>query len=413
MSNALAIAAVTTTLRRLIEKGLEAEGAGIAVLTRPPDRASQANGQPNRVNLFLYQTALNGAWRNLDMPRQVRPGETSPPPLPLDLFYLVTAYAENDDEVKSHRYLGRAMSVLHDHPLLGADEIRSALAESDLHEQLERIRITPQPLSIEEISKLWSGFQTQYRLSATYQVSVVLIESTRAPRMALPVLTRGKDDSGVTSLASPFATLSEVRPPRPFPSARLGDEIVIAGEHLSAGDVTARMTSSRLPTPIPREVIAGERPGELRLRLPGPSEAGVAAAWIAGFYTLALVARRPGGPTWTSNEVAFAIAPVISVSATQPAPGEVSMTLTCLPRVREGQRIAVLIGDRQVLDPTVTTPADPAQPTSIALRIKEVPPGKHVIRVRVDGVDSIPLPAVPPSTAPRMEFDPAQTVTVV
>ena len=49
---------------------------------------------------------------------------------------------------------------------------------SNLHEQIERVRITPQPLSLEEISKLWAAFQTNYRLSAAYQAAVILIEST-------------------------------------------------------------------------------------------------------------------------------------------------------------------------------------------------------------------------------------------
>ena len=63
------------------------------------------------------------------------------------------------------------MGVLHDHPLLGAEEINGALPESDLDQQVERVRITPQPMSVEEMSKLWTTFQTQYRMSAAYQAS--------------------------------------------------------------------------------------------------------------------------------------------------------------------------------------------------------------------------------------------------
>ena len=74
------------------------------------------------------------------------------------------------------------MGILHDHPLLGAAEIEAALAESNLDQQVERIRITPQPLTLEEMSKLWTTFQTQYRISAAYQACVVLIESERARR---------------------------------------------------------------------------------------------------------------------------------------------------------------------------------------------------------------------------------------
>ena len=100
---------------------------------------------------------------------------------------------------------------------------RGALAASDLAEQVELIKITPQPMSTEEASKLWTAFQTNYRPSAAYHVSVVLIEGA-ATRSPLPVLTRGKPDpvpsreSGIISqpdLLPPFPTLQKVTPPDP------------------------------------------------------------------------------------------------------------------------------------------------------------------------------------------------------
>ena len=53
-----------------------------------------------------------------------------------------------------------------------------------------QIRITPEPLTVDEMSKLWSSFQKEYRMSTAYQASVVLIESDRRARAPLPVLTR-------------------------------------------------------------------------------------------------------------------------------------------------------------------------------------------------------------------------------
>src|SRR5262249_23836140 len=214
MSNAFAIAATTATLRSLLARGL-----GISHVTvRSLDNARK-DITTDHVNLFLYQTLPNAAWRNMDMPRQLKPGETGQPPLPLTLYYLLTAYSDDMDDTGSHRLLGQAMSIFHDHPLLGADEIKNAtstttdLADSNLHEQIDRVRITLQPLTIEEMSKLWSPFQTQYRLSAAYQVSVILIESTRPVRSPLPVLTRGRDDRGVTSVTGGLPALDEVRVP--------------------------------------------------------------------------------------------------------------------------------------------------------------------------------------------------------
>ena len=168
------------------------------VIAKPPEKAQATADQ---LNIFLYHMPLNAAWRNMDMPRQVRPGETGQPPLGLNLYYLITGYGSEDSELRSQQWLGKAMSVLHDHPLLGAEEIKGALDGSGLEDQIERVRITPQNLSSDEMSKLWTAFQAPYRNSMAYQVDVVLIESNRPSQAPLPVLTRGKDDSGPSAVA--------------------------------------------------------------------------------------------------------------------------------------------------------------------------------------------------------------------
>src|SRR6266850_4384086 len=224
MSNSLAIAAVTATLRQLIEDGVrDVPGAGAS--TQPPDKVTTTN----LVNLYLYQTVINAAWRNRDMPRQVKPGETGQPPLALNLYYLLTAYGQGDDSqtVDGHRLLGQAMRVMHDHPVLNSAEIKAAFPDGDLEDQIEHVRITPQPMTLDEMSKLWTTFQAKYRISTAYEVSVVLIESTRPSRTPLPVLKRGEDDRGVDAqgnLTPPFPTLiGIVFPTERQPSAELGD----------------------------------------------------------------------------------------------------------------------------------------------------------------------------------------------
>src|SRR5215469_6459011 len=137
----------------------------------------------------------------MDIPQRVRPGETGMTPLALDLHYLMTAYGRENDASQpfDHHLLGKAMSVLHDHALLGPDEIRLAFPGSGLESQADRVRITLQPLSVEDISKLWMGFATQYRVSVGYDVSVALIDSTQSARTPLPVLARGAQDKGPLS----------------------------------------------------------------------------------------------------------------------------------------------------------------------------------------------------------------------
>lgn len=234
MSNALAIATVTAALRNLLTMGvplnlpadlpIEFDLSDLQVTTQAPDKARSTNSN-NQLNLFLYQTALNAALRNTDLPTPVRSGEVVQPPLTLDLHYILTAYGRDDSDIHAHVLLGQDMRLLYDHTLLGAIELRDALPGSTLHEQIERVRITLQPVQIEEVSKSWTAFQSPYRLSAVYQVGVVMIESLQARRSALPVLRRGANDQGVFSVAHPPATIREVLPPPPKPAAELGDQL--------------------------------------------------------------------------------------------------------------------------------------------------------------------------------------------
>jgi len=398
VSNALAIAAVTATLRNLIVKGVDLPNQNIT--TKPLDKVRTGNTSPDQLNIFLYQTVLNAAWRNMDMPRQVRPGEAGQPPLALNLYYLITAYGQGDDETQSHRWLGKAMSVLHDHPLLGAQEIQDALKESELQSQIERVRITPQPMSLEEMSKLWTTFQTQYRISAAYQVEVVLIESTRPARTPLPVLTRGKDDSGVPAQADlipPFPTILDVQPQKKQPSARLNELLTITGFHLDGDSVAVRFTTSRLPAP--RIEPAAGTSEQVKLTVPNDP-----VNMPAGFYTVAVRVRTAGEPDRFTNEWPLQIAPVISNIAPATAPaGDVTFALTCTPQVQPEQRTSVLFGDREIL-------AQPhaAQTNTLTFNVSGAEKGVYFLRVRVDGVDSLLVDrtTVPPS------FDPSQKVTI-
>jgi hypothetical protein len=414
MSNQLAIAAVTLTLRNLILQEVQRILGGARVTTVPLDRARDGT-DTDQINLFLYQTTPNAALRNRGTHGQTqRRGDTAwISPLALNLHYLVTAYGSDGNAANDHRLLGGAMKALHDHPLLTAEEIRAALPESDLQNQVEHVRLTMEAPSTEEMSKLWATFQTQYRISAAYQASVVLIDSTRAARSVLPVLTRGKDDRGVPALAAPFQSLSDVVPPRPFPSARIGDVITIRGSQLDAGNVVVRFSNRRLPAPIDR--VPSERSASaLRVAIGNaPDDAAAAAEWAPGIYTAALLIAADEPPAWTTNEVPFALAPRIAVVPANAAAGDI-LTVTPTPHLRESQRdhAVLLVGDRQIRVRPADAPAPPPQPAPPDLQfvVPVIRPGTYVVRLRTDGVDSLPI-RVNPETG-TLEFDPAQTVTI-
>jgi hypothetical protein len=421
MSESTAIAATTTTLQHLLSGGIPSRDQGIpglVVTTMPPDLARKGHNSA-QLNIFLYQTQINAAWRNLDIPNQVRPGETATPPLALNLHYMLTAYGdENDDETISHRVLGGAMSVLHDHPLLGRAEISSALAGSGLENQFERVRITPIVLPMDEMSKLWTALQSNYRLSAGYEVTVLLIDSTLPVKAALPVLKRGADDRGAVAVAGRAPSLDSIRYPRAQQAARLGDDIVLTGSYLTVANTTVQFTNPRLSKPIVLTPTLADRSGEIKLHIPSLAEdPNSMSNWAPGLYTVAVIAQQASGAPLISNEIAFALAPTITRTPASAAAGILSPAISCAPRIVADQRVLLLFGDAQVVADSVDQPAPAGNDPSLAkftvkgaAKNSDGTPKAYTVRLRVDGVDSIPV--ILSGTPPLAAFDPAQQIIV-
>lgn len=392
MSNSLAIAAVTATLRNLLDQGVREELGGGVVTANPPDKARQSREGRNQLNLFLYQTVPNATWRNMDMPNRVKPGETGQPPLALNLYYLITAYAKDNDDVIGHRLLGTAMQIFHDRAILSPEEIKRALSESNLHNQIERIRITPQQLSLEELSKLWSIFQTQYRISAAYEVAVILIDSKRPVKAALPVLTRGEGDRGVETQAdvtSPFPTLTSLEFPNRQASLRLGERLVLRGERLEGANAVL-LRNLRLTQPL--TLAPTQEANQLEIELPNQPDL------PAGFYT-ATVQVQKEGKTRYSNALSFSVAPIINSRNVVNR----QLTLTCVPDIWAEQSVTLLIGDRELLPEPFS-----AKTNQLTFDIREIPSGEYFLRLRVDGVDSL---LVDRSVTPPI-FDSNQKLTL-
>jgi hypothetical protein len=418
MSNHLAIAAVTLTLRDLIDEQAVTTFAGapvdlqltnqLRIASTAPHRVREVFPTENVINLFLYRTDINAALRNA-LAQNARPGEAGFPPVAINLEYLISIYPEGDREVIAHYFLGQVMRILHDAPVLTRERIQNALAQADLHRQVESVTVTPKPLSIEEMSKLWSIFQSQYRISVTYLITVVLIDSLRATRSALPVLTRGEDDRGVFTEVGPPPVLVEAKPASRMPSVQLGGALVVRGQNFGAG-MTALLRHPALDDPIsvPTTVTSVT---ELTVTIPAVGdEADVPANWPSGLWRLALAVDRPGLPRWTTNEVPFALAPSIKITPplTRGA-GTFELELSTLPQVLGDQDALLVFGAQQIAVKHLTPAPDTESATTLTFDVTaEV--GLHRVRLRVDGVDSIPFVRTP---AGVLEFDAAQTVEVV
>lgn len=427
MSNSYAIAAVTATLSDMIVKGIgeftdlpdqmRPNLSGEIVTTLTLDKAHDDNKDIDRINLFLYQIAYNAAWRNMDLPVQVKSGETGRPPLALNLYYLITAYGAGGNLYHSQVLLGRAMQILHDNPLLKRDEIKQVLGVSELQNQIECVRITPVPMSLDDISKLWMSLQTQYRTSAAYQVEVVLIDSKSRVKTPLPVLglRHADQDKGIISqpdLTPPFPELTELVIVKEVDNvwvelskkhyADLGDTLSLKGHHLSDGNVKVHFINPRLKDPvsvIPDSVTATE----LRVAIPDAPD-----KWVAGIYRVEAVIKQAGKQDKTTNELPIALAPRIEAIfpiIVDRSGGNTAISLNCSPRVLPEQRVSLLLGDLEI-------PANPhpAEASQLKFDLKPANKGEYLARMRIDGVDTS---LVKDFQSEHLEFDSDRKVKII
>ena len=339
--------------------------------------------------------------------------------------------------------LGYAMQLLHQFPGVSRQQLRTALGNpappvggtllpgpfgtmsaEDLADQVELIKITPNYLNADELSKLWTAMQARYRPSMAYQVSVVLIQGTGSTRSPLPVLKRGPDDRGPVATAAPFPTLSGVRPAvsDALPAMRLGDDLLILGTNLgSQGAITAIFENARAA--LSQEITTGAADARGRLAAHIPSLAERAAAiseWAVGLYALSLRVSLPNLPPWVTNSVPIALAPIIAVGVPPTPlgfpPGD-TLTLTCTPRIAPAQQagMRVLFGGQSLLPTTIdtpsATPADLLKPTTLSVVVPAVAPGSYIVRLRVDGIDSLPIEVT--GSPPKLGFDASQKVIVI
>lgn len=382
MTDPRAIAAVTRSLRMVIQQRMNADSAdfnAVQVLARAPDRilADDAELETHKLNLFLYRVAPNAALANADLPTRRGDGSNANQPiLALDLFYLLTAYGLAHDEEDAQHLLAHAMSVVSDNGVLGREQIATALtgtawASSGLADQIEQISMSPSQLDDESLFRMWSSFGGSYRISQGYVATAVLIARARAAHAAPPVRS-------TQVVAAPLdRPVIERLDPQPVTA---GAAVTISGRNLASDEVVVRLGSGDVAIP------AGQvTPSSIALNLPGDLRAGP-----NGMQVLHSKRLPDNGETRlfaTSQGHTFMLAPRLvgpvptTVEQLQP------LTLSVAPQVARRQRVLCLLGSRAVAR---DAPADAAElHASATFAIPAtIPVGSHSLRVSVDGAES-------------------------
>jgi hypothetical protein len=434
MSNALAIASVTAVLKDLLNNGLidhdvASTVGNVRVTALAPDRIDTTSpNQQSHLNLFLYQVSTNAGWRNEGLPSlDSRGNRITNPPLALNLHYLLTAYGAQ--EFHSEILLGYGMQLLHETPVLSRDSIRRSLAPptpvgggtslppelqvlftSELAEQVEQIKISMENLNTEEMSRMWTAFQSNYRPTAAYQVSVVLIEGRRSTRSSLPVRARNVyvvpfNQPVIEQIKSQAGNAAPIVVGQPILA---GHNLVIAGRRLR-GEETLVSVGGIEVTPASAAVTDTQ----VIVPLPAGLRAGVQGAQV-------IHRRLMGTPPMPhrgveSNVAAFVLRPEVrNVSASNvqgvgAALRSADLTVTVEPAVGDEQRVVLLLNEfvpptsppqpiardvaaysfnfpsRIALSPPI---APPGESNTVTVPISGVRPGTYLVRIQVGGAES-------------------------
>jgi hypothetical protein len=244
MSVSTAIGLVSASLRNLLIGEMHLSPA-IPVTILAPDEP----GGDQRVNLFLYKIEENAFLKNEDW--TLKPGNSNqlvPPPLSLNLYYLMTPYARNDPQtgnVTAHEILGEAMRVFYENPVIPQDHL-----ETDLKTATEQFRIVYNALDPEELSRLWTTFAQPFRLSVRYQISTVQLDMLPSQERLLPKRVR---TIGVPEVRAPFIppAVLDLAPV----SATAGTAVTFSGQNLAGWRATVAIGDQIL---VDKQRLAGD-----------------------------------------------------------------------------------------------------------------------------------------------------------
>jgi hypothetical protein len=416
MTTAFGIAAVTAALRAVLRNGIVEQnlvgilGVSVTVSALPPDKVIPETGQEiSQLNLFMHRVSANPGWRNEGLPSRDSSGKQrlADTILPLDLHYLLTAYCA--DDLHADVLLGFAMQWLHTRPVLTREMVRTALAvpsppgspleralaASGLADQIELVKLVPEYFDTEEMAKLWTATQTNLRPTAAYKASVLLIEAGEAVSSPLPVLTRGAPqpatgrDEGIRlqpHLDATLPSLERVVPAGRQPVVRLGQEVVLIGQHLAGSDRTILLENDRFQLQHELAAVSGNSAGELRFTLP----AGAVTEFPVGVYSVGIRVTQSGETVpRESNHLALTVAPHclgLPLTVTRDSFGTARFSMAFCPAVQTGQRVVLVLGMQEYRPEPFIPPA-----TSLDFVIEHAPAGLAeglLVRLRIDGIDS-------------------------
>ena len=437
MSNYLAIATATATLQRTLQQAIQADVDGARVTTARPE---SAGGTPETgISLYLYHVKRNSAWGNADMPARQRKGEmVKRNQLALDLYYLLSFYG-NDVELQPQRLLGSALRTLEDRAIFSTQMIHETvsdptfdfLSNSDLAEQVEMIRAELVPISTDELSKVWSVFlQTPYALSVVYKITVLLLEGEDSAQQALPVRDR---KVGALPLSRQPVIDSVVSDAGRFQPILANSTLLIRGKMLAGAAALVRICGVEVTPEVVKDT-------EITLPLALVPQAALRAG-VQGLQVIhaqipiasslngranngrasAMTNRQHSIPQRVESNVApFVLCPslnrvrVSNLEGSEDDPRSGDITVITDLTIGRGQRSTLMLNELTVNEPVSYLFSGQRlneDTTELSFAIRDVKPGEYLLRIQIDGAESLLEVDANPSS-PSFEQYVGPTITI-
>ncbi|MAS32896.1 MAG: hypothetical protein CL610_02740 [Anaerolineaceae bacterium] len=140
------------------------------------------------ISLYLYNVAVNTTQR-IPPGRPRADGTPRPPQLPLDLYFMLTPWAEGAS--LQQEILGWMMHTIEDNPVLSTALLNTTTAQ--VFGPDETVEIVSGYLTNEDLLRLWDAIPGDFQISVPYIARVVRIDSERDAIRGEPVLTRELD----------------------------------------------------------------------------------------------------------------------------------------------------------------------------------------------------------------------------
>lgn len=422
MSNYQASSTVTATLKRILQQAVRIDVPNAIVTNVRPDAGNSKLPEVG-LNLYMYQSTLSLAYRNIDLRNRRPKGDlVKQTQTGLDLYYIISFYG-NEEELEPERLMCSTIRTITDNAILSQEMIQETLSDSgyafltdsNLDEQVERVTIVPSTMNVEEMSKILSAyFQPPRALSFVFQASTILLDGAKPGSRALPV-------RGIATYSTPnqpriSQIISNAGANQPFMAT---SKLTIRGTQLDA-KASDKLSQYSSDPKIRQQPFDRGQPqvkiGEVQLTPHNVTEKEIQLdlsylkieernALRAGVQSLQVVypilpLRAPSQPkrVVSSNTMPFILCPTVKEMKVKQledyGDGLYSACLQALVDFTVGakQQVTLVLNERSQHNPeayifAVNSRSDDT--SELVFSIRDVKKGEYLARIQIDGAESL------------------------